>query len=131
MAGGPESAKRILAEQSAKRGQGKPSCLDGGAKLATFHAYLDRIELQQPLTRDMEHLLSRMNVTADQVERLTLTRFRVMFKPVKQLEPDCRYNIELFEHSFDTRPRDSVRAAFTTMWLHEHQRGLAIPDRSD
>ncbi len=116
-AGGAESAKKILAEQNAKRGQGKPSCLDGGAKLATFHAYPDRIELRQPLTGDMERLLSRMSLSANRVARLTLFGFRTTFEPVKRLEPDCRYNIELVEHSFDTRPRDTVRSSFITMWL--------------
>ena len=116
-AGGAESAKRILAEQNAKRGQGKPSCLDGGAKLATFHAYPDRIELRQPLTGDMERLLSRMGLSPSRVARLSLPEFRTIFEPVKRLEPDCRYNIELVEHSFDTRPRDTVRSAFITMWL--------------
>jgi len=116
-AGGAESARKILAEQNARRGQGKPSCLDGGAKLATFHAYPDRIELRHPLTGEMEKLLSRMGLTPSRVARLALSEFRTTFEPVKQLEPDCRYNIELVEHSFDTRPRDAARSVFITMWL--------------
>lgn len=122
-AGGPETARRILSEQNAKRGQGKPSCLDNGAKLATFHAYSDQIVLGQPLTRDMERLLSRMNLTAERNSRLSLREFRAAFAQVKKLEPNCRYNVELVEHSFDTRPRDTVRTAFITMWLP------AAPDR--
>lgn len=116
-AGGAESARKILAEQNAKRGQGKPSCLDGGAKLGTFHAYPDRIELRQPLTREMELLLSKLGLSANRAARLSLSEFRAAFEPVKRLEPNCRYNIELVEHSFDTRPRDAARSAFVPMWL--------------
>jgi hypothetical protein len=116
-AGGPESARKILSEQNTKRGQGKPSCLDGGAKLATFHAYPDRIELRPPLTAEMTRLLARMGLSETRVARLSLTEFRATFELVKRLEPDCRYNIELVEHSFDTRPRDTARSAFITMWL--------------
>lgn len=122
-AGGPEAARKLLAEQNAKRGQGKPSCLEGGAKLATFHAYPDRIELGQPLTRDMESLLSRLGLSAQRAARLSLQDFRATFDPIKRLDPNCRYNIALVEHSFDTRPRDAVRSAFITMWLP------AAPDR--
>jgi hypothetical protein len=122
-AGGPEIARKILAEQNVKRGQGKPSCLDQGAKLATFHAYPDRIELRPPLTAEMSRLLSRMGLLASQVAQLSLSDFRSTFELVKRLEPDCRYNIELVEHSFDTRPRDSARSAFIVMWL------LSAPDR--
>jgi hypothetical protein len=116
-AGGLEAAKRVLTDQISKRGQGKPSCLENGAKLATFHAYPDRIELGQPLTKEMVSLLSRMGLTNSRVSQLSLREFRAIFEQVKRIEPDCRYNVEVVEHSFDTRPRDTVRTAFITMWL--------------
>lgn len=116
-AGGVQESIRILEEQAAKRGQGKPSCLDDGAKLTTLHAYSDRIELRQPIGKEMADLIASIGLNPDKATRLSLNEFKAAFSPVTRLRRDCRYNVELVEHSFDTRPRDAVRSAFITWWL--------------
>jgi hypothetical protein len=116
-AGGRDAAKKALAEYAARRGgQGKPSCLPDGGRLASLHAYSDRIELHQPMSKEMANLLSRIGLPQDRSARLSLAEFRDAFAPVTRLHPECRFNVEIVEHSYDTRPRDAIRSAFAAMW---------------
>lgn len=108
-AGGTDAAKKILEKQA---GQGLPSCLPNKARLATFHAYLDHIDLGKYDAEEFPALLTRIGVQKSSVERIPRTEFPNVFRQVRTHYPDCRFNIELIEHSFDTRPRDSVRQVF-------------------
>jgi len=110
--GGTDVAKKILEKQS---GQGFPSCLPNRAKLATFHAYPDHIDLGRFDDKEFPALLEKLGIKISNVERVLRTEFSGIFKKVKFYYPDCRFNVELIEHSFDTRPRDSVRQIFLTI----------------
>lgn len=111
--GGKENARKTLTEQAAKRGgQGLPSCLENKARLATFHAYQDRIELGDFDAKEFNALLSKIGESKIKVEHLSNSEFSKIFSRVKTTHPDCRFNVDLVEHSYDTRPRDAVRSAF-------------------
>lgn len=111
--GGNEAAKKTLTDQAAKRGgQGLPSCLPNKARLATFHAFQDRIDLGDHDEKELQALLVRIGVAKDKAAHLTTAEFPRVFGPVKISHPDCRFNVDLVEHSYDTRPRDAVRSAF-------------------
>lgn len=117
-AGGMDAAKKALAEHAARRGgQGKPSCLPNGGKLASLHAYSNRIELHQPVGKEMVDFLSRIGLPQDRSMSLSLTQFRATFASVASIYPGCRFNVEIIEHSYDTRPRDAIRSAFAAMWI--------------
>lgn len=107
--GGVDSAKRILDKQA---GQGLPSCLPNKGRLATFHAYSEYIDLGNYAPNDFPALLAKIGLQKSSVEHIATRDFSSVFKLVKVHYPDCRFNVDLIEHSFDTRPRDSVRQAF-------------------
>ncbi len=112
--GGTEQAKKILEKHIIlKAGQGKPSCLQNGAILAVLDAYEDRIEIQRPLTADFEKLLLELGLEKHNY-RFKLAEFKANFSPLLSKHPDCRYNVKIIEHSFDTRPRDAIRGTFWT-----------------
>lgn len=67
--GGKNEALNLL-NAAAKKGQGRPSCLENGEKLATFHAYSDRIELQMPISNEMTSLLKSLGLSIDSVSKL-------------------------------------------------------------
>jgi hypothetical protein len=110
--GGLDIALKVLREQVSKRGgQDFPSCLPRGVSLATFDVYLDRIELRTP-GEEMFGVLKKLNLSYDEVKTLSLRGFQNAFSRITKLESTCRYNVVIFEHSFDIRPRDAVGSAF-------------------
>ena len=117
--GGIDTAKKILVKQA---GQGLPSCLPNKARLATFHAYPDHIDLGIHDSKEFGALLTKIGLQKANVERISTREFPTVFKQVKAHYPDCRFNVDLIEHSFDTRPRDSVRQAFMVI-------PIAAPDQ--
>lgn len=125
-AGGIESAKKVLGEHAMKRGggQAKPSCLEGGAKLADFHAYIDKIELATPFSSDMNELLKIFNISAERVSSLPPSEFVNVFSQITGKRPECSYNVVIHEHSYDTRPRDTIRNA--GFWALGY---IAAPDK--
>lgn len=111
--GGLDSAKKILADHaSVSGGQGSKSCLPNKARLATFHVYRDRIELGVFDPKEFPDLLAKLALTKEKVQRLSLYEFSTTFSQVKTLFPDCKFNVDVIEHSFDTRPRDVIRPIF-------------------
>ena len=120
--GGVDVALKVLEEQVSKRaGQDFPSCLPRGVSLATFDVYLDRIELRTP-GEEMFGVLKKLNLSYDEVKTLSLRGFQNAFARITKLQPTCRYNVVIVEHSFDIRPRDSVGSAF-------YHRSVPAPDR--
>jgi hypothetical protein len=110
--GGVDAAMKILAEQVTRRGgQDLPSCLPRGAFLATFDAYLDRLELRSP-GGDMLEVLKKLNLSYDDAKKLTRLEFQKVFSPITKVEPTCRYYVTIFEHTYDNRSRDAVGSAF-------------------
>jgi hypothetical protein len=112
--GGKDEALNLL-NAAAKKGQGLPPCLAKGEKLATFHAYAERIEIQSPVTSEMSGLLKGLGLTLDSVAKLSLTDFLRVFSPViaRNQKEQCIYNVVLIEHVYDTRPRDVIRKTFS------------------
>lgn len=111
--GGLDSTKKILSDHAAiSGGQGSKSCLPNKAKLATLHVFRDRIELGSYDPKEFPNLLEKLSLSKQKVERLTLDEFTKSFSKVKTLFPDCKFNVDVVEHSFDTRPRDVIRPIF-------------------
>jgi hypothetical protein len=111
--GGLDSTKKILSDHAAiSGGQGSKSCLPNKAKLATLHVFRDRIELGSYDPKEFPNLLEKLSLSKQKVERLTLDEFTKSFSQVKTLFPDCKFNVDVVEHSFDTRPRDVIRPIF-------------------
>ena len=111
--GGLDSTKKILSDHAAiSGGQGSKSCLPNKAKLATLHVFRDRIELGSYDPKEFPNLLEKLSLSKQKVERLTLDEFTKLFSQVKTLFPDCKFNVDVVEHSFDTRPRDVIRPIF-------------------
>jgi hypothetical protein len=120
--GGNQKATAILDDYAKKNtGQGYPSCLPENGIVSVIHAFNDRIEIQN-ISPPMKELLGQISVSPNSIASLSLKDFVNTFNPVLGLkssrERKCRYNVELFEHSFDTRPRDAVRKIFVTWKLH-------------
>ena len=113
-AGGKEVVIKILNEESKKTGQGRPSCMPNGGKIATFDSFSDRIELQLPSSPVMDNLLSSLNISRDKILSISLDGFRDQFTPlvVRNERENCIYNVFLYEHTYDTRPRDKFRGIF-------------------
>jgi hypothetical protein len=111
--GGKDEALNLL-NAAAKKGQGRPSCLENGGKLATFHAYSDRIELQMPISNEMTSLLKSLGLSVDSVSKLSLNDFANVFAPVtkRNEKENCIFNVIVTEHAYDTRPRDVIRKSF-------------------
>jgi hypothetical protein len=111
--GGVEAAKKVLADHVAVLGgQGSKSCLPNRARVATLHVYRDRVELGSYDPKEFPDLLAKLSLSKQKVERLSLEEFSKVFSEVKTLFPDCKFNVDLVEHSFDTRPRDVIRPIF-------------------
>ena len=111
--GGVEAAQKVLADHAAvSGGQGSKSCLPNKARLATLHVYRDRIELGSYDLKEFPDLLTKLSLTKQKVERLSLDEFSRSFGQVKVLFPECKFNVDVIEHSFDTRPRDVIRPIF-------------------
>lgn len=112
--GGVEEAEKVLKSELGKKGQGLPSCLDSAERIATFDAYADRIILSSNYTSEFEKLLIELNISKDKIASLSLQEFREVFYPVisRNKKFECIYNVNLIEHSFDTRPRDAFRSIF-------------------
>ena len=110
--GGLDSAKKILADAAISSGQGAKSCLPNKAKLATLHLYKDRVELGSFDPKEFPNLLEKLALSKQKVERLSLAEFTKSFSQVNTLFPDCKFNVNIVEHSFDTRPRDVIRPIF-------------------
>ena len=111
--GGVDSAKKILADYAAASGgQGSKPCLENKAKLATLHVYRDRIELGAFDSKEFPDLLVKLNLSKQKVQSLSLQEFSKSFSKVKTLHPDCKFNVDVIEHSYDTRPRDVIRQIF-------------------
>lgn len=111
--GGVDAAKKVLADHAAVLGgQGSKSCLPNRARVATLHVYRDRIELGSYDPKEFPNLLAKLSLSKEMVERLSLEEFSKVFGEVKTLFPDCKFNVDLVEHSFDTRPRDVIRPIF-------------------
>ena len=111
--GGVDAAKKIPADYAAvSGGQGSKSCLPNKARLATLHVYRDRIELGSFDPKEFPDLLGKLSLSKEKVERLSLEEFTKLFSEVKTLFPDCKFNVDLIEHSYDTRPRDVIRPIF-------------------
>ena len=114
--GGIDAAEKLLKAEAGKKGQGMPPCLEGGAKIANFDSYSDKIVFATSLTTDFDNLLSELNISKEKIASLSLEEFRQVFASLilRNKRKDCIYNINLIEHSFDTRPRDSFRSIFMT-----------------
>ena len=111
--GGMDVAKKTLAEQAIKKaGEGLPSCMPNKSRLATFHAYIDRIELGEYNETELSMVLDKLGLSKEGIQSLPLKDFTRKFNPINTTFPDCRYSINLIEHTYDTRPRDAVRIAF-------------------
>lgn len=112
--GGKDKAIKVLDTEAKKNGQGLPSCIPGGKTVATFDAYIDRIELRTPVSPEMLDLLSSINVTPAQVSKTTLSGFSDIFSPLRERNKNnnCINNVVVYEHTYDTRPRDSFRYLF-------------------
>ena len=111
-AGGVQEAKKILENQARKAaGQGKPSCLANGALVTTFDAFEDRIEIQRPVTEEFGKLLTELGL-GTQIFPLQRATFKNAFAPLLIKHPDCRFNVKVIEHTYDTRPRDAIGSAF-------------------
>lgn len=110
--GGAANAKKILDKAILETGQGLPSCLPNKAKIMSFDAYHDHITLRDYNPNEFHAFLQKTNINKTAIERLSPTEFRSMFSKVREYYPECRFNVDLIEHSFDTRPRDAVRSAF-------------------
>jgi hypothetical protein len=112
--GGQEKALKLLNDEIKKAGQGLPSCMPNGKTIATFDAYVDRLELQSPVSPEMNDLLKTLKTSPDKVMKLPLNDFREIFGPVagRNQTEKCIYNVVLVEHAFDTRPRDKFRGLF-------------------
>lgn len=110
--GGVQIAKKILEEQAKKQeGQGQKSCLPNGAIVATFDAFENRIEVKRPLSLEFQKLLGELNIAA-QLSPMSFELFTKTFSPILSRYPECRFNVIVVEHSYDTRPRDTVRKIF-------------------
>jgi hypothetical protein len=112
--GGKENASKLLTDEAKKAGQGRPSCMPNSERIATFDAYSDRIELRQPITPEMTKILNFLNISKDKAANIPLSEFRSLFAAM-ELRNDrekCVYNVFLYEHTFDTRPRDKFRNIF-------------------
>ncbi len=115
--GGQEKALKLLNDESKKAGQGLPSCLPNGKTIANFDAYSDRIELQTPLSVEMNDLLKILKIAPERVAKLGLHEFRDVFGALaaRNQTEKCIYNVVLYEHVFDTRPRDKFNGLFVTL----------------
>ena len=113
--GGKEEALNLL-NAAAKKGQGLPPCLAKGEKLVAFHSYSDRIEIQTPPSSEMSFLLKYLGISFESVSRLSLSEFARVFAPVaaRNQKEQCIYNVVVYEHVYDTRPRDVIRRSFLT-----------------
>jgi hypothetical protein len=111
--GGKDEALNLL-NAAAKKGQGRPSCIENGGKLATFHAYSDRIELQTPVSPEMTVLLKSLGISVESVSKLSLNDFANTFAPIarRNEKENCIFNVFVIEHVYDTRPRDVIRKSF-------------------
>lgn len=112
-AGGIKNAKRLIDEQIQK-GQGKPSCLANQQKVATVHAYEERLEISGDLSADLLKLLNELNVKPAKVKSMSFQDFSSIFRPVLNLYSDCRFNITVVEYTPYKKPRDVVRQFFYT-----------------
>lgn len=122
--GGVDVARKVLADHAAVLGgQGSKSCLPNRARVATLHVYRDRIELGSYDPKEFPALLAKLSLSKDTVERLSLEEFSKVFGDVKTLFPDCKFNVDLVEHSFDTRPRDVIRPIF---WPSSYKKAADI-----
>jgi len=108
--GGVDKAAEILKLEAGKA-PGKPLC-NSGEVLATFDAYPDRIELQANLTSEMSSVLKELGLTYSKVSSLNLSSFNENFRSVVRYKPDCLYRVVVWEHSYDTRPRDKFYGIF-------------------
>ncbi|MFM2084324.1 MAG: hypothetical protein RLY95_1142 [Pseudomonadota bacterium] len=119
--GGKDAAIAAL-KAAASKGQGRPSCLSNGVRLATFNAYPDRIDLQPSSSKELDQVLNKLHVKNQDVASLSLSQFEKIFTPIKLIESECIYNVTVIEHSFDTRPRDAIRKAFNPIPLPANNR---------
>ncbi len=120
--GGTEAANKILQEQ-AQKGQGKPSCLEKEKIVVELHAYEDHIEIRGAVSEDLQKLLSRLGIAAEQVRRLSLSTFQKTFRPIVAARPNCRYNVSVVEYSRFTDPRagDAISSSF---WIKTRRRAI-------
>jgi len=118
--GGKDVAIKLLSDEAKKTGQGRPSCMPNGEKIATFDAYADRIELRQPLSPEMSNILSSLNLSKEKVANVSLNEFKSLFSSLETRNDrdKCIYNVTLYEHTYDTRPRDKFRNIFLPFARH-------------
>jgi hypothetical protein len=112
--GGVEEAEKVLKSELGKKGQGLPSCLTNGERVATFDAYSDKIVVSPSYSSEFAKLLTELGIPKEKITSLSLREFREIFYPVisRNKKYECVYHINLIEHSFDTRPRDAFIAIF-------------------
>jgi hypothetical protein len=113
--GGKEKALKLINDEVKKAGQGLPSCMANSEKIAVFDAYTDRIEIQQPLSKQLIELLGELKISADKLAKPTLDEFRNAMLPLanRNQRENCIFNVTVIEHSYDTRPRDKFRGIFS------------------
>lgn len=111
--GGEGEALKILKTEASK-GSGPISCLPNNGRLATFDAYLDRIEHQGAPNGEFLNVLKILDLTPSDIISMSLADFQKKFSPIRKIKDDCLFFVDVVEHSYDTRPRDSIRRIFVT-----------------
>ncbi len=113
--GGVESVSKVLTSHVSKIGQGRPSCLENGAKLTTFDAFVDRIEHRGKISSEFIKILNENNIDSEKITSMSLDEFKIIFSTIdsSSRKKECIYNVNLIEHSYNTKPRDAVRAIFS------------------
>ncbi|MDO8283187.1 MAG: hypothetical protein Q7U10_11305 [Thermodesulfovibrionia bacterium] len=106
--GGVDEAKNILKKSG---GQGYESCLPDKKAIVTFHAYENYITVDGK-TKEFDTLLSQLGVSANKIDKMTFSEFKENFNRVIKDNPNCRYNVNIIEHSDFKKPRDVIRTCF-------------------
>jgi hypothetical protein len=116
-AGGRDSVAGRLERLKAREGAGLPHCLavDPAGKqakvLATVVATDSTITFTEP-TADLAVVLSRLGVTYESIQTLSVSKFRRTFLRLADEHPDCRYTLRFLERTRYVDARDAARGIF-------------------
>lgn len=109
----------LAKENQRLRGRDKPSCLAAGPDdtvryLADVRLFNDQVEFIRE-TPELSALLSRMRVTYNSVEELSLPQFVDTFRVVTdRLEPGCRYHVRVHMVTDKSAPLLTLQQRFYT-----------------
>jgi hypothetical protein len=113
--GGKEKIDQAI--RKLEEGAGKPHCITFPAnkkvalELAEVTATDERIVFSEK-TEELSKLLKRLNINYSNVRDLSFQEFQSAFRPVLDLEPNCRYTLRFVEKTDFVHARTHVEPIF-------------------